>query len=44
MKAAIFFSGKFGSTKQYSQWLSEATGIPVINSNITGSGNIVDSN
>lgn len=29
MKAAIFFSGKFGSTEQYSQWLSEATGFPV---------------
>ena len=29
MKAAIFFTGKFGSTQQYAQWLGEATGLPV---------------
>ena len=29
MKGAIFFSGKYGSTEQYSKWLSEATGLPV---------------
>lgn len=29
MKGAIFFSGKYGSTAQYSQWISEATGLPV---------------
>jgi menaquinone-dependent protoporphyrinogen IX oxidase len=29
MKGAIFFSGKYGSTEQYSEWISEATGLPV---------------
>ena len=29
MKAAIFFSGKYGSTRQYAQWLGESTGLPV---------------
>jgi len=29
MKGAIFFSGKYGSTEQYSKWISEATGLPV---------------
>lgn len=29
MKGAIFFSGKYGSTEQYSRWISEATGLPV---------------
>lgn len=29
MKGAIFFSGQYGSTAHYSQWLSEATGLPV---------------
>ncbi len=29
MKGAIFFSGKYGSTAQYSEWISEATGLPV---------------
>jgi menaquinone-dependent protoporphyrinogen IX oxidase len=29
MRAAIFFSGKFGSTREYAQWLGEATGLPV---------------
>jgi hypothetical protein len=28
MKGAIFFSGKYGSTEQYSKWISEATGLP----------------
>ena len=30
MKGAIFFSGKYGSTEQYANWISEATGFPVI--------------
>lgn len=29
MNGAIFFSGKYGSTEQYSRWISEATGLPV---------------
>ncbi|MBT8300127.1 MAG: flavodoxin domain-containing protein [Maribacter sp.] len=29
MNGAIFFSGKYGSTKQYAHWISEATGFPV---------------
>lgn len=29
MKGAIFFSGRYGSTEQYSKWISEATGLPV---------------
>ncbi len=29
MKAAIFFSGKYGSTEQYANWIGEATGLPV---------------
>ena len=29
MNGAIFFSGKYGSTEQYSKWISEATGLPV---------------
>ena len=29
MNAAIFFSGKYGSTEQYANWISEATGFPV---------------
>lgn len=31
MKGAIFFSSKYGSTAQYANWISEATGLPVIN-------------
>ena len=31
MKAAILYSGKFGSTRQYARWLGEATGLPVFN-------------
>lgn len=31
MKGAIFFSGKYGSTEQYSKWIGEATGLPVFN-------------
>ena len=31
MKAAIFFSGKYGSTEQYANWIGEATGLPVFN-------------
>lgn len=31
MKGAIFFSGKYGSTKQYATWISEATGLPIFN-------------
>ncbi|MEO0339928.1 MAG: flavodoxin domain-containing protein [Bacteroidota bacterium] len=29
MKGAIFFSGKYGSTEQYSKWIGEATGLPI---------------
>ncbi len=29
MNGAIFFSGKYGSTQQYANWISEATGFPV---------------
>ena len=29
MKGAIFFSGKYGSTEQYANWISEATGLSV---------------
>ncbi|MFD2724674.1 flavodoxin domain-containing protein [Hyunsoonleella rubra] len=29
MKGAIFFSGKYGSTEQYANWIAEATGLPV---------------
>ncbi len=29
MKGALFFSGKYGSTEQYANWISEATGLPV---------------
>jgi menaquinone-dependent protoporphyrinogen IX oxidase len=29
MKAAILFTGKYGSTRQYAMWLGEATGLPV---------------
>lgn len=29
MKGAIFFSGKYGSTEQYANWISEATELPV---------------
>lgn len=31
MKGAIFFSGKYGSTEQYANWIGEATGLPVFN-------------
>lgn len=31
MKGAIFYSSKYGSTAQYAQWISEATGLPVFN-------------
>ncbi len=33
MKGAIFFIGKFGSTQQYAQWISEHTSFPVFNLN-----------
>ena len=33
MKGAIFFTGKFGSTKQYAQWISEHTSFPVFDLN-----------
>lgn len=29
MKGAIIFSGKYGSTEQYANWIREATGLPV---------------
>ncbi|MBT8302785.1 MAG: flavodoxin domain-containing protein [Maribacter sp.] len=31
MNGAIFFSGKYGSTEQYANWIGEATGFPVFN-------------
>ena len=33
MKGAIFFSGKYGSTEQYANWIGEASGLPVFNIN-----------
>ena len=33
MKGAIFFTGKFGSTEQYAQWISEQTSFPVFDLN-----------
>ena len=30
MNGAIFYSGRYGSTAQYSQWISEATGLPAL--------------
>jgi len=29
MNGAIFFSGKYGSTEQYANWIGDATGLPV---------------
>lgn len=29
MNGGIFFSGKYGSTEQYANWIGEATGLPV---------------
>lgn len=29
MKAAIIYSGKYGSTRQYAEWVREETGIPI---------------
>ena len=29
MKAAIIYSGKYGSTRQYAEWMREETGIPI---------------
>lgn len=31
MKGAIFFSSKYGSTAEYANWISEATGLPIFN-------------
>ena len=33
MNGAIFFSGQYGSTAQYSQWIGDATGLPVYDIN-----------
>lgn len=30
MKGAIFFSGTYGSTAQYAEWISESTDLPVL--------------
>ena len=30
MNGAIVYSSKYGSTKEYAQWIGEATGLPVI--------------
>lgn len=35
MKGAIFFSSKYGSTAQYAHWISQATGLPAYDINIT---------
>jgi len=35
MKGAIFFSSKYGSTQQYANWIGEATGLPVFDSDDT---------
>lgn len=29
MNGAIFYASKYGSTREYAQWISEATGLPV---------------
>ena len=31
MKGAIYFSTKYGSTKEYAEWIAEASGLPVYN-------------
>ena len=33
MNGAIYFSGKYGSTAQYANWIGEATGLPVYDVN-----------
>ena len=33
MNGAIFFSGKYGSTEQYANWIGETTGLPVFDIN-----------
>ena len=33
MKGAIFYSGTYGSTEQYAQWISEDTNLPVYHIN-----------
>ena len=33
MNGAIFFSGKYGSTAQYADWIGEATGLPAFDVN-----------
>ncbi len=33
MKGAIFFSGQYGSTEQYAQWIAQETGLPVFDAN-----------
>ncbi len=33
MNGAIFFSGQYGSTAQYANWIAEATGLPVLDVN-----------
>ncbi len=35
MTGAIFFASKYGSTKQYANWIGGATGLPVFDINIT---------
>ena len=37
MKGAIFYSGKYGSTKQYAQWIGEASGFPIFDIKDPGS-------
>ncbi len=33
MKGAIFYYSKYGSTKQYANWIAEATGLPMFDVN-----------
>lgn len=37
MSGAIFFSGRYGSTATYADWISEATGLPAFDVNDTNS-------
>jgi menaquinone-dependent protoporphyrinogen IX oxidase len=35
LKGAVFFASKYGSTKQYANWIAEATDLPVFDINKT---------
>lgn len=36
MKGAIFYSSQYGSTAQYAQWVCDATGLPLFDTNTIG--------